>query len=286
VVDSESWSRSEGNPAIGRSWGIDGMVMDPNNPDRMGIFPIKSTGVSDPIASISVDGGQTWKAVTRPEGKHDGWTAAMVDWSDEIPQTIYGKEHHSENLWLSRDGGETWKKAAPPEGSYHVAVSQGALLAVPRIKGEPEVIHRSTDDGKTWQAVSEPFSPQQRRPSVVGERVYWSIPNGLLTSMDAGETWVEIGPIDPSIGDDTSPQTWGPVFGRTPDEMLVAISGHGYYKSADGGESWMKIADWADGMTKLDRPRSAFSIGWVPGKRLVYCAFLGGEAYRAEWDNE
>jgi hypothetical protein len=65
--------------------------------------------------------------------------------------------------------------------------------------------------------------------------------------------------------------------------MLTAVRGHGFFRSEDGGRTWTKIAGWPQDLLEFDNPRQAFSIGWCPDKKLVYCAFLGGDAYRAEW---
>jgi photosystem II stability/assembly factor-like uncharacterized protein len=242
-------------------------------------FTIVGAGAT-PVAGMTLDGGETWQAIHRPGGmRHDGWTSGQVDWSDPQPKVIYAKQHHTENLWLTTDCGETWKQAGPEGGSYKVGmIGSDVLLAAAKTKEPP--IQRSTDGGKTWQQVHGPVFLMERNPQVWGDRAYWAVPNALLVTRDRGKSWQSLGPIAPDVPEGETVRTWGPVFGRSEREMLTAVRDHGYFRTTDGGRTWRKIAPWADGMTENDVPREAFSMGWVPSQRLVYCGFLGGESYR------
>ena len=278
----QTWKRSDDNVVSGRTWGGDGAKFDPTDFERMVFFTIVGRGAT-PIGGLSLDGGKTWKALHRPKGmRHDGWTSGQVDWSDKTPTTVFAKQHHTENLWLSEDFGENWTKAMPEGGAYKLGmIGDDVLLA--SAKGKVAAILRSTDKGKTWSPVSEPVFLQQRSPHVYGDHAYWAIPNALLATFDRGKTWKPIGPIVKDVAKGEQPRTWGPIFGRSEKEMLVAVNGHGYFRSTDAGKSWTKIADWMDKATPFDAAREAFSIGWDLENRLVYCAFLGGEAYRSQW---
>jgi hypothetical protein len=282
----KSWERVDGNAVSGRTWGGDGAKFDTTNFDRMVFFTIVGKGAT-PVSAISLDRGKTWKPFFRPRGmKHDGWTSGQVDWSDEPPKTIFAKQHHTENLWITHDSGENWKKVGPKSegGSYKVGmIGDDVLLAAPKAEGNMVPILRSTDEGKTWTQVHEPIFLMQRSPHLYGDHAYWAISNSLLKTTDKGATWKPIGPIVKNVEGDEPIRTWGPMFGRSQDEMLVAVKGHGYYRTTDGGGNWTKIAEWMDSATEFDTPREAFSIGWDLKRKLVYCAFLGGETYRTEW---
>jgi photosystem II stability/assembly factor-like uncharacterized protein len=280
----ETWTRADANVVSGRTWGGDGCQFDPTDPNRMAFFTIVGAG-AQPVAGMSLDGGKTWTAIHKPRGRrHDGWTAAQIDWTANRPSVIYGKEHHSERLWLSKDLGKSWTLATPEGGSYKVGMIADDVLLAGVGKGADPPIRRSTDEGKTWAQVHPPVFLCQRRPHVYGDRAYWATFNRILATADKGKTWKPTAPIVPDLPEDDKSRTWGPYFGRSEKEMLAGVNGHGFYRSLDGGATWTKLADWIETGKDFDKPREAFSIGWVPTQRLIYVAFLGGDAYRTKWD--
>ncbi len=280
----ETWTRADGNVVAGRTWGGDGCQFDPTDPNRLAFFTIVGAG-THPVAGMSLDGGKTWTAIHKPRGRrHDGWTSAQIDWRRKTPTTIYGKEHHSERLWLSKDLGKSWTLAVPESGSYKLGMIGDDVLLAGKGKDKTPPIRRSTDEGKTWTDVYPEAHLTQRRPQVFGDHAYWATPNALLATKDRGKTWTSLGPVAPDVPAEEKPATWGPIFGRSEREMLVGVKGHGFYRSLDGGSNWSKLADWIETGKDFDKAREAFSIGWVPARRLIYVAFLGGDAYRTTWD--
>ncbi|MFW5864187.1 MAG: WD40/YVTN/BNR-like repeat-containing protein [bacterium] len=280
----KSWKRSDDNVVSGRTWGGDGAQFDPNDYNRMAFFTIVGKGAT-PIGGISLDGGKSWQAFHKPQGmRHDGWTSGQVDWRDKEPKTIFAKQHHTENLWITRDLGKSWEQVTLEGGAYKLGMfDDDAFVAAPKGNEGLVPILRSTDQGKTWTQVYDPVFLMQRHPHVRGKNGYWAIDNSILVTNDKGATWKPMDPIVRDVPEGEVTRTWGPIFGRSEDEMLFAAKGHGYFRSIDRGKSWTKIANWMENATEFDKAREAFSIGWDLDRKLVYCAFLGGETYKTNW---
>ena len=144
----------------------------------------------------SVDGGETWETLSAP-----GYVFTAV--SSELLYAAGGTDYCGPgifaNLARSEDGGQTW--VTFPLG-YLMDVEQIAVLP-----SQPDVVYlsvlhyaapsstllKSMDGGQTWasfpmpdtlpavfQLLIDPDNPQ---------RLFASIPYGIIASLDGGETW-------------------------------------------------------------------------------------------------
>lgn len=118
-------------------------------------------------------------------------------------------------------------------------------------------LHRSTDEGETWQTLPSAPSHADDR----GLKAVWTLtpgpdtrpgtifagtqPAGLFVSHDGGESWHGVD----ALNDHPTRSTWQPMGGglalsdvildpRDPDRMYVAVSAGGVYRTDDGGASW------------------------------------------------
>src|SRR6187401_2528392 len=96
-----TFARVDGNVISGRCETGYGLCADPKG-KRLYCFML------DGPSGYTLDAGKTWE----PLGKvNRGWDFAAVDWSVEMPQTIFGFEHENGGkIHLSSDGGKTWAK--------------------------------------------------------------------------------------------------------------------------------------------------------------------------------
>jgi len=167
----------------------------------------------------SDDNGQNWRAL------NNGLTAPHVRWLAYHPDIsdleLAGTE--PANLFVSRDGGEHWK-------------------------ARPEVAALRDQHG--WML---PYSPEAgcvRGFTFHGQRIYAAVEvGGVLRSDDGGETWVLV------AGSDGNPDLSGPpepyvypdihdlVVHPSDPDLVVAATGNGLYRSADGGATWEHLYD-------------------------------------------
>jgi photosystem II stability/assembly factor-like uncharacterized protein len=273
-----SWSKVE-MPVQGRLYGGFGFDLDARS-GRLALFLCEANSFKLPaLGAWTNDRGRTWTAITRPDGRHDGWTWGGVDWSAEQPQTVLGKQHHAYvKMWLSQDGGATWKPLS--FSSRNVGVIDATTLvagvdehATKRVPAVAAGIYRSTDAGATWNKVSDAVV-SGKHPVRWGGTFLWTCAEGVLVSRDAGATWALSGQPVPGA-------LYGPFFGRNERELLVVAS-DGIFRSDDQGATWRRLADTPAGHYRLGDP--IVSYGWDAGRNILYHCPVGGDIHRLALD--
>ncbi len=167
-----------------------------------------------------------------------------------------------DGVWRSDDLGESWDEASQGLASghvrwlaYHPDLSDFELVGT-----EPAGIFVSRDGGDSWQACLEvaalrdrhgwflPYSPEAgcvRGFAHQGDRAYAAVEvGGVLRADDGGRSWRLV------AGSDGNPHVWSPAAGHVhPDvhsvhvspadpDVVIAATGGGLYRSADGGSTW------------------------------------------------
>ncbi len=267
--DGATWEKVDGADFRNRTYGAFSVHQSGNDPARFAIFMV------GPQSGWTTDGGVTWQLFARPTqvNKHDGWSWGMLSWGGDQPFSILAKEHHSSNIWLSQNGGEQWEKL--DHETRNLGLLDDGVIVLTLDDG----IHRSTDNGQTWQNVSAtiPHGPHPVRRATAW---FWTAPEGVLVSQDNGVTWQ-------IWGDPLENAMWGPYFGRNDAEALV-ISQTGFFMTTDAGKSWEQIAPYRkieDGVTagRFDRKHPTNSYGWDPERRILFTAALAGSAFRKNY---
>ena len=180
---------------------------------------------------------------------------------------------------LTSDGKrQRWEVGGPHFGGWEIYHLKGSPVDPNRLYGSQcsdwfgQVIPRSNDGGKTWQAVGNKFvydgdpgthlwydgSPRpwefkrvwHLEPSLNDpDTVYAGVEDGaLFRSTDGGETWHELA----GLRRDGSAPYWQPSAGglclhtilldpSDPGRMFIAISAAGAFRSDDAGETWRPI---------------------------------------------
>lgn len=140
--------------------------------------------------------------------------------------TVRGNVSHGDGVWKSTDKGKTWK---------HMGL--GDSRRIPRM-----VVHPNDPDTVYAAVLGHLFGPNEER--------------GVYRSTDGGENWDkvlfvndEVGAVDLAM-DPTNPRvmfasTWR--VKRTPYSMDSGGEGSGFWKSVDGGSTWVNITE-NDGM--------------------------------------
>ncbi|HKO75087.1 MAG TPA: YCF48-related protein, partial [Gaiellaceae bacterium] len=177
------------------------------------------------------------------------------------------------DLWVTSDGAATWDPSSltVPEVVYAVDASANSVLV-----GASTTIHRSTDGGESWSSTDLPLIHDSVNDVAIDpndiEHVYAGTTDGLFRSVDGGANWTKIDSRHisaVSIAPDSVVYVLaeGAVDAFTPggDSLVVASAGlstyahsletdptdadtvyagtqQGAYKTADGGQHWVKLA--------------------------------------------
>jgi len=236
---------------------------DPNG-KRLACFML------DGKSGRTLDGGKTWTPVKNVARGYD-WAA--VDWSQESAATVFARVHEHHDLGvLSRDGGKTWKELG--NGFGPVGLFGGKVLVASKGKWPKWAgIFRSTDGGQSWQPVSDatPIGVL----TVLKGTGYWLTDRGLLKSTDEGKTWQAVGePLGAA---------WGPYFGKD-EKHFVVVNKQGFQETADGGQTWQRIAPYPPSVKGEFNMRGWFlNFAWDPIGRVCYVARMGQPTCKCEY---
>ena len=173
---------------------------------------------------------------------------------------------------------ERWEVSGPHFAGWEVYHVKGSPADPNRLYASQssgwfgQVIQRSNDGGKTWDAVDNRFVYQGNpgthlwydgttrpweftrvwhlEPSLTDpDIVYAGVQDAaLFRTTDGGQTWEEL----PALRQHESGPCWQPGAGgmclhtilldpRTPGRIFIAISAAGVFRSDDGGQSWKPI---------------------------------------------
>lgn len=203
---------------------------------------------------ISEDGGATWyKAPVGNASKCEFINTPRVTsiQFDPVDRDTLWATIEIDAIWRSRDRGRTWQRLADglrTDDTHNLVIFD--TLGKRRILCSTELgLHRSDDDGETWNFVDVPQAPwsyfrcMARRPDSSGV-MFLSVgdrPSGetglLLRSRDWGETWE-----DACLPTPVNSTIW--LIGTNPANprliFCCTIMGQ-MFRSTDGGEVWTKI---------------------------------------------
>jgi hypothetical protein len=148
--------------------------------------------------------------------------------------------HDAQRLHLSRDNGESWMKREMPVRSVAVYLAPDSSILVGAFTPTGQ-LHRSTDDGATWTAIT--LDPGQIVYALAGTgaSVFAVTPTGVFRSLDTGETWARVHTFAVSgvVPTGVSALVRGGAWPYT--EVAVsydAPSGARLLRSGDNGDSW------------------------------------------------
>ena len=229
----------------------------------------------DGLLRRTSDGGATWKGLSIPETKF-----SFIRFTDErrgllMARVANGSAGQPDQLYATEDAGDSWRRLPNPPASGWLISLRGTSEAWLASGGpEPPRAYRSIDGGLSWQRSEIPIDRVTTfagpwTTSVIllpGEGVLaWvfcecSSPNGFMfTSFDGGATWRFV------------PDTLHPgllsrrVVAYQDDFHWWFIEAKTLYRSADAGQTWIKVSDqlpdWAFMPRAVDHNHGWAQIG-------------------------
>ncbi|MFP4380765.1 MAG: hypothetical protein ACLFUS_09715 [Candidatus Sumerlaeia bacterium] len=209
--------------------------------------------------AISMDLGQTWHPFTRVTEGMDklrsyGWSWGVVDWSDNPPQNMLARMHHSTRIWKTTDGGQNWAELSPQSSYFGIFDDKTYVVALDKKKS----IIRTTDAGATWETVQEDIEITAHIPTLRGDHMYWLAKDGVIYTDDQGKSWQKTeGRLEDAY--------WGPYFGLTENDMMV-ITLEAIYLTHDGGKTWNRVADNRAREVEKDFGEPKHRFDWFIGR--------------------
>lgn len=264
--------------------GVESIALDPSDPDRLYLACGTYTNARTPDGAIlrSKDRGATFQRTNVPfkfGGNEDGRGNGERMSVDPHNGNILYLGTRQAGLWRSTDGAVTWSKvdtfpdvseAVPAGGGPPFRGGRSAGIVVTLFDARSNVyaaaslmgrenLFRSTDSGKTWQAV--PGQPTQYRPThmvMASDGVLYLSYNtapgpsrgtdGAVWKFDpARGAWTDITPVKPG------PATFGyaavAVDAHNPRVLIAStfgrMNGNGgeddMFRSIDGGATWKPV---------------------------------------------
>lgn len=273
--------------------GVDGMALDPNDPDR--IYLAMGKGI-DGQGGIyrSEDKGKTWTKLMDAKyagnGRSDRWIGECIAIDPNNSKIIYAGTR-TNGLWRSTDDGSSWSKVTEvPNGFtgknpigirsivFDAATKSGDRSSVIYV-GVPETgIYKSDDGGKSFSLM--PASPQHpNRMQVVNQKLFVTHSAGV--ELWANNQWQD---ITPSTGKNKNYVALA-VDERNENKIVVAQRYGSFYnpiyRSEDKGKTWEQI----NSSTKLH-----VKVPWWSDKRfssatscMAFSPGSDGELYYTDW---
>ena len=181
------------------------LIIDPNNSRilyattwnvRRTPYSLSSGGEGSGLWK-SIDGGETWKNISKNEGLPKGlWGISGVSVSPVNSDIIYALiENKDGGVYKSTDAGKTWKLINKERKLRQRAWYYTRIYADSQDENIVYVLnvryHKSTDGGKTYKTFNAPhgdhhdlwIAPENNQRMIIGDD------GGAQVSFDAGENW-------------------------------------------------------------------------------------------------
>lgn len=233
--------------------GVDGMAIDPNDPDRIYLAMGKDAGGQGGIYR-SENRGKTWKKLMDARyagnGRSDRWTGECIAVDPNNSQIIYAGTR-TNGLWRSTDEGVGWKKVAGiPDGYtgtnpvgirsivFDPAVKSGGKSSTLYVSVPETGIYESTDGGESFSLM--PASPNHPNRLQVADRELF-VTHTAGVSLWSGGQWYDITPAD-----GRNKNYVALAVDELNDNKLVVAQRYGsfynpVFRSDDKGKTWKQI---------------------------------------------
>ena len=244
-------------------YGIDGLAVDPNNPDILYVSAGAWTWDDGDVLK-STDRGETWEKTGLNKafygnGGERGWGENIA--VDPNNSSIIYVGTPQDGLWRSTDSALSWSQVEAVECTtaddnkirgviFDPASGEGGKSQTIYISVKNKGIYRTIDGGDTWELMEG--SPLRTKRMAVGcnGTLFAASESGLWRYRD--DTWTEIsdedhqGKTHSGVAVDPENEDIIYVLGYSSDTMKIPM-----LMTTDGGETWINKRETADYQTML-----------------------------------
>lgn len=194
---------------------------------------------------LSTDGGVNWRAVTpAPAAVVKGGKLWVID-GNAVKRSVDGGKSYATVLSLQTAPGyyyfDSISLSARDDLHATVMASQSTYDFNAQKYVYKYSVNTTQDGGATWLTVDGSslgaIGSYPRLLSASGDGMALNAlvsSNTLVRSVDGGQNWTSLGPLDPS-------NFYGPTITALGGDVLAAIGYGGLFLSEDGGQTWPKL---------------------------------------------
>jgi photosystem II stability/assembly factor-like uncharacterized protein len=178
---------------LGKLAHADGLDVDFGDPERKTLL----LGLHEQSQSLqlSTDGGQTWKNIGKklPADSNHSSDPVILDSKTFLVNTAGWKPKSSLGIYRTEDAGETWIRVSTFGTAGQALIASDGAIYWQRLYGGG--LLKSTDQGKTWTAVSNAI--KSNPIELAGKQLAGLAGNQIMVSSDGGANWTKLGPPAP-----------------------------------------------------------------------------------------
>ena len=198
------------------------------------------------------DGGQNWLPVADTEtfGIAGVYAVRATAWSPSSAAVMVGGANVHGKLFVTHDAGVHWQPAQVAAPGNVLGIGTPVMFDDQRgLAPGGDTVMRTADGGYHWSRLV-PLSLPATTPSRPGKQIQLTLGtflsdrrwitagSGLYVTNDSGQTWREVTPVVPSVGQDG----WAVSF-MTPSLGVASFGERGFnvtavFKTTDGGSHW------------------------------------------------
>jgi len=232
----------------------------------------------------SLDGGRSWEEIHFTQLVQGMSMQALI-----LKDEIYWQGNlvwQAPTLKVSRDKGKTWTPTAEKFPWQPGCIRLLKAVETPSLvlfAGNEKGCWRSSDKGKTWEAIAPEGSAGQACNAIaaLNDRVLVALGGKLFESRDQGKTWTALA-VEAAHGKDLIGLAGGQDQAKHETVLYVIAADVGTLQSLDEGKTWKVVQPWNkqnDVQMAVNQTETAYSAQTRSTGREVFCTSNKGQTW-------